>query len=65
MEKLEAFFRIVKEKNLYLHALELKLFPGEFKWCGRIFTGESYRMDPSRLDGLKIMHLPKTADELS
>ena len=34
-------------------------------WCGRIITADGYKMDPRRLDGLKNMSTPKTADELA
>ena len=65
LDKLEIFFNICQEKNLYLHAGKCRLFDTQLKWCGRIVTGDGYKLDPSRVEGLKTMAVPETADELA
>ena len=62
---LRTFFQICKEKGLYLSALKCKFFLKTLKWCGRIVTEHGYTLDPARLEGLKDMHAPETADELA
>lgn len=65
LEKLEEFFRICFEKRLWLSARKSKLFRKELRWCGRIVSGDGYKLDPTRLSGLQEMHIPRTAEELS
>ena len=65
LDKLSRFFEICGEKRLYLSARKCRLFCKELKWCGRIITGEGYRLDPVKLSGLQDLHTPRSADELS
>lgn len=65
LNALEEFFKICHAKNLFLHARKCRLFERELRWCGRIVSKEGYRLDPSRLEGLKGMVAPKTAEELA
>ncbi len=63
--KLEKFFCICKRKNLFRHARKCILFDTELRWCGRIISGQGYRFDPSRIQGLQQMNPSETVDELS
>lgn len=65
LSKLEVFFKICKERRLYLHARKCRFFDRKIKWCGRIITGEGFQMDPARLAGLQDIALPQTAEELA
>lgn len=59
------FFEICDAKNLFLSALKCDLFTRKMKWCGRIVSSDGYSIDPRRLEALKNMEDPKTADELA
>ena len=65
LDKLEEFFAICRRKNLFLHAGKSKLFEKELKWCGRIVSAAGFRLDPARLEGLKDVSMPDTAEELA
>jgi len=41
------------------------LYAESLKWCGRIISAEGYQHDPQRIEGLRTMQNPKTADELA
>lgn len=62
---LNRFFEICAEKNLQLSVKKSVLFTKEMNWCGRIITADGYKMDPRRLEGLKNISEPVTADELA
>ena len=64
LDSLEIFLKICHEKGLYLSAKKCNLYTKELKWCGRIFSENGYRMDPSRISGLKDMEVPQNAGEL-
>eukprot|EP00171_Calliarthron_tuberculosum_P020891 IDg20891t1 len=65
LDMLEKFFKICMQRNLYLSARKSTLFTREVKWCGRIINKNGYKMDPARIEGLKSMHMPQTAEELN
>lgn len=62
---LERFLSICAQKNLFLSARKSILFTKEMTWCGRVITPDGYKMEPRRLEGLKDMAFPNTADELA
>ena len=62
LDILEKFFRICQEHNLYLSAHKCHLFTKEVTWCGRKVSGNGYEMDPSRIDWLKELTMPETAE---
>jgi len=64
LDYLETFLKICYQRGLYLSAKKCRLFLLQLKWCGRIYNEKGYKMDPSRLSGLKDMHVPETAAEL-
>lgn len=61
---LRTFFEICRDHNLFLSAKKCKLFKKEIRWCGRIIGKDGYKMDPSRVSGLRELDLPKYAGEL-
>ena len=61
---LERFLTICRKYGLYLSAKKCVFFSKSLKWCGRIIKPDSYTLDPSRIQGLRDMDTPKTADEL-
>ena len=65
LDALAKIFAICERRSLYLSARKCVLFAREIKWCGRLVSGTGYKIDPASLSGLKDMHLPATADELS
>ena len=65
LDKIEEFLRICQEKRLWLSAVKCKLFRKELRWCGRVISADGYKLDPTRLSGLREMGLPKTAEELA
>lgn len=65
LDILERFIEICCAKNLRLSALKSNLLSTKLPWCGRISTKDGYQMDPRRLEGLKNMAHPETADELA
>lgn len=64
LEVLDTFCRICGQHGLFLSAKKSTFFTREIKWCGRVVSGEGYRMDPSRTEALNDMHQPDTAAEL-
>ena len=62
LDILEKFFRICQDHNLYLSAHNCHLFTKEVTWCGRKVSGNGYEMDPSRIDWLKELTMPETAE---
>lgn len=62
---LDRFLEICIGKNLQLSARKCKLFSKELPWCGRLIIEDGYKMDPRRLEGLKNISEPQTADELA
>ncbi len=62
---LEIFFEICRRRGLFLSALKCKFFAKSIKWCGGVISADRYTMDPSRLEGLKNMQVPRTADGLA
>ena len=62
---LETFFAICARRNLFLSASKCVIFAKSIKWCGCIVSADGYHMDPSRLEDLRDMDMPRTAVELS
>ena len=62
---LERFFVICCQHGLLLSAKKSVLFARELRWCGRIIDARGYKMDPSNVEGLHNMDLPRNAAELA
>lgn len=65
LDLLARFFAICSEHGLFLSALKSVFFARSVKWCGRVICADGYTLDPARLQGLRNMNIPVTADELS
>lgn len=61
---LSQFFGICKRFNLFLSAKKCCFFAETIKWCGREIDAQGYRLDPTRSEALRKMHLPTKAGEL-
>ena len=64
LDGLDKCSSICQAKGLYLSARKCEFFCTTVKWCGRIISKDGFTMDPSRVDGLRDMQLPKTVDEV-
>lgn len=65
LQHLDRFLQICDHRNLFLSAVKCRFFAQFIKWCGRIVSGDGYKMDPANLEGLQNMSMPQTADEQS
>ncbi|KAE8901511.1 hypothetical protein PF010_g12839 [Phytophthora fragariae] len=64
LEKLRAFFIILRQRNLKLNAAKCKLFSKKVIWCGKVIDGTGIEHDPTRLQALRNMPLLPTAAAL-
>ncbi|OWZ05895.1 LOW QUALITY PROTEIN: hypothetical protein PHMEG_00021933 [Phytophthora megakarya] len=64
LEKLRAFFIILRQCNLKLNAIKCKLFSNKVVWCGKVIDGAGIEHDPTRLQALRNMPPPPTAAAL-
>lgn len=60
LDLLAEFFSICRKYRLKLSAKKCVFF----RWCGRIIKQDGYTLDPSRIEGLREMREPITAEEL-
>ena len=65
LQVLQRFFEICEPKNSRLSVIKSVPFSLEIGRCGRIISKDGYKMDPRRLQGLKNISEPTTADELA
>ena len=61
---LERFFDICSTHNLFLSARKCEFFTKRVRWCGRVINKDGYQLDPARIEGLRAMDVPRTADEV-
>ena len=64
LKLLERFFQICQKYGIYLSAKKCVFFWKSLRWCGRNVQACGYPLDPIRIQGLREMHLPKTAEEI-
>ena len=61
---LNTVFVLCRQFGLKLNACRCRFFLTEAKYCGRLYSSTGWRHDPSRLNALLNMPLPRTAADL-